>query len=193
MHPFRTFINSYVSLSDEEWRNVSACLERSVYPKGALLLEEGQICRKLYFLESGILRFYVNKSNGEEVTKFFTQSPYCFTSQRSFSQELPAQENIQALAQSTVWEMLQQDAIKLLSQPSWNEFVRKLVQEVQFYTDNILQELQSQTAEERYITMLEAGNPLLQQVPLKYIASYLGIAPQSLSRIRKKYQQQKGS
>jgi len=70
---------------------------------------------------------------------------------------------------------------------NWSEFVRKLIQEVQYFTEQILEEMQSNTAEERYIKMMEENDSILTNVSLKHIASYLGIAPQSLSRIRKKY------
>ncbi len=69
--------------------------------------------------------------------------------------------------------------------------MRKLIQEVQYYTEEILQEIQTETAENRYIKLLESNPALLQRVPLKYLASYLGIAAQSLSRIRKKLAKQK--
>ena len=68
----------------------------------------------------------------------------------------------------------------------WNTFIRKLIQEVQYYTETILQEVQTETAENRYKKMIEQQPELLQRLPLKYLASYFGIAPQSLSRIRKK-------
>ena len=79
------------------------------------------------------------------------------------------------------------DAFELLRYPNWSEFIRKLIQEVQFFTEQILEELQTSTAEERYIKMVKENDPILLNAPLKDIASYLGIAPQSLSRIRKKY------
>ena len=83
--------------------------------------------------------------------------------------------------------MSKKEAFELLEIPNWSAFVRKLIQEVQYFTEQILEESQSYTAEERYIKMTEAQSSLLNNVPLKDIASYLGIAPQSLSRIRKKY------
>lgn len=175
-----------------DWCIIEESLKRVIYKKGSALLEEGKVCKKLYFLESGCLRFYIN-TNGEEISKFFTIPPYCFTSQRSFNNETPAQESIAALEDSVVWEMSKQDAYKLLNMKSWNEFIRKLTQEVQYFTEQILEQMQHLTAEERYTKMIEEGDILLQKVPLKHLASYLGIAPQSLSRIRKKYmdQQQK--
>ena len=82
--------------------------------------------------------------------------------------------------------MKAEDAEKLFKLNSWSTFIRKLVQEVQHFTEEILGEIQNRTAEERYQDLLESGHIYLQKVPLKHLASYLGIAPQSLSRIRKK-------
>lgn len=186
MHPFRTFIQNYSTLTDAEWAQVEKCISRKVYTRGDILLASGKVCRKLYFLETGFLRYFVFKS-GEDVTKYFTEAPYCFTSQRSFTTNTPAEDNIEALQDSIVWEMDQSDAFALLKVFHWSEFVRKLVQEVQFFTEQILEDLQNKTAEERYIQMVEENNSLLANVPLKHVASFLGIAPQSLSRIRKKY------
>ncbi len=187
MHPFRKFIQSYVVVSDSDWEKIEAVLLRKEYLQGEILLREGQYCQKLYFLEDGFLRYFVYKKDGEEATKFFTIAPYCFTSQRSFTSNNPSTENIQALENSIVWEMDQSAAFDLLELKSWSEFIRKLIQEVQFYTEEILLELQNKTAEDRYIKMLTESSIILQKSPLKYVASYLGIAPQSLSRIRKKF------
>ena len=186
MHPFRKYIHTYIELPESDWTEIEACLSRYEYKKGVVLLEEGKICKKLYFLESGFMRFYTYK-DGTDVSKFFTAPPYCFTSQRSFANDLPAQENVDTLEDCVIWEMSKEDAFKLLDIKSWNTFVRKLTEEVQYFTEQILEEIQNKTAEERYLTMIEEGNILIQKVPLKHLASYLGIAPQSLSRIRKKY------
>ena len=125
-----------------------------------------------------------------EATLFFTVAPYCFTSQRSLTKQEPAAESIQALEDCTIWRMTRTDAYALFANVAWSNFVRELVQEVQFYTQQLLQEAQTQTAEERYITLLQQNGALLNRVPLKYLASYLGIAPQSMSRIRKKITEQ---
>ena len=185
MLAFRKFIENYTPLSDADWATISACFQLKIVEKDAILLEEGKICRHLYFLESGLLRYFINK-NGNEIIKFFTEAPYCFTSQVSFNAEKPATENIQALEKSVLWQATLKDVNDLLELKSWNTFVRKLIQEVQFYTEEILEELQTETAEQRYEKMLLNEPEFVQRVPLKHLASYLGIAPQSLSRIRKK-------
>ncbi|MFK8102375.1 MAG: Crp/Fnr family transcriptional regulator [Saprospiraceae bacterium] len=190
MHPFQAFISRYTELSPKEWQIIETRLRSKVVKKGTLLLEEGQICRRVYFLETGLLRYFVWK-DGLAVSKFFTQPPYCFTSQRSFTQQIPARENIETLEDSLIWQLEKADSDQLLKLPAWSNFVRELVQEVQFFTEEILVDLQNETAENRYRMMVEQGDPLLQKVSLKHLASYLGIAPQSLSRIRKKFHQER--
>jgi len=185
MHPFRQFIHNYTLISNAEWAVVEKYLVRMEFKKETILLQEGKVCRHLYFLESGLLRFFILK-NGNDITKYFTDVPYCFTSIKSFEAQKPATESIETLEDTVLWAMTF-DSVQSLQTllPVWNTFSRKLVQEVQTYIDEILEELQTETAESRYKKMLFDNDPLLQRVPLKHIASYLGIAPQSLSRIRK--------
>jgi CRP-like cAMP-binding protein len=185
MDALRKFIENYSSISDEDWNKISLSFEKINIEKDEILLEEGKVCKHLYFIETGLLRFFINK-DGNEVTKFFTEAPYCFTSQVSFTSEKPSKENIQAIEKSVLWQTTLKQANDLLELKSWNAFVRKLIQEVQYYTEEILQEIQTETAENRYSKMIKENNELLQRIPLKYLASYFGIAPQSLSRIRNK-------
>ncbi len=190
MHPFRKYISSYSHLDNDEWQQIEKHLTRIEYQKGDMVLTNGKVCDKLYFLENGFLRFFLWK-DGMSVTKFFTESPYCFTSQKSFTDSVPTEDNIETLHHSVIWEMSKSNAFDLLKFFSWSEFVRKLIQEVQFFTEQILEEIQNKTAEERYHKMIEGEDSILTKAPLKDIASYLGIAPQSLSRIRKKYFEEK--
>lgn len=184
MHPLRAFITNYTPITASEWNQIEPCLAREKVAKNTLLLAEGTVCRHLYFLESGLLRFYIQK-DGAEVTKYFTDIPYVFTSQKSFTSQQPAKESIETLEESVLWRMKYDDAFSLLAVDSWNTFIRKLIQEVQSFTEEILEAVQTETAENRYRALLTTQPALIQRVPLKHLASYLGIAPQSLSRIRK--------
>lgn len=185
MNSLKLFIEKYTSISDLEWKEIAACFELRTIEKDEILLKDGTVCKYLYFIESGLLRFFINK-DGNEITKYFTDAPYFFTSQVSFTKELPSTENIQAIEKSVIWQASFDSTNKLLELQGWSTFVRLLLQEVQFYTDSILQEIQTETAEARYLKMIERNPKLFQRIPLKYLASYYGIAPQSLSRIRKK-------
>jgi CRP/FNR family transcriptional regulator, anaerobic regulatory protein len=184
MHPLRAFIANYTLVNDADWSRIEPCLVREEVAKNTLLLSAGTVCRHLYFLESGLLRFYILK-DGTEITKYFTDVPYVFTSQKSFTSQQPAKENIETLEESILWRMKYDDAFSLLAVDSWNTFIRKLIQEVQSFTEEILEAIQTETAENRYLALLATQPALIQRVPLKHVASYLGIAPQSLSRIRK--------
>ena len=185
MLEFRKFIENYVLVSQSDWETISNCFERKEVEKNQTILNEGEICKHLYFLESGLMRYFINK-DGNEITKFFTNAPYCFTSQVSFNNEKPATENIQAIEKSVIWQFSFQDSNKLFELESWTIFARKITQEVQYFTEQILEEIQSETAEFRYEKMLKNDAELTNRIPLKYLASFLGIAPQSLSRVRKK-------
>lgn len=187
---FRQFMEKYTALPAGEWMQIANCFEKRMIEKDELLLEQGKVCRHLYFLESGLLRFFTFK-DGNDVTKFFTDAPYCFTSQASFNAEKPATENIQAIEKSVAWQIPLKQTNDLLALKSWADFARQITREVQFFTEEILEELQTETAEFRYEKMLRDSPALVRRVPLKHLASYLGIAPQSLSRIRKKMATQK--
>ena len=131
------------------------------------------------------MRYFVVK-DGEELNKFFTEPPYLFTSQQSFNLQTPAKESIQALQDSVAWSLTKSDVDALSKFAFWRKFAENVKLEVQGFTEIILEQAQGMTAEERYIWMLQYGKSLIRVLPLKHLASYLGIAPQSLSRIRKK-------
>ncbi len=185
MQALLKFIENYTTVPANEWQEILACFEKRIIEKDEIILEEGKVCRHIYFVEDGLFRFYILK-DGNEITKFFTEAPYFFTSQASFNAQKQATENIQAIEKSVVWQINYSQVMDLYRLKSWTDFARKIIQEVQFFTEEILEELQTETAEFRYEKMLNNEPQLVQRVPLKYLASYLGIAPQSLSRIRKK-------
>lgn len=185
MEEFRKFVEQYIRIPNSDWELISKEFERREIPKNYNILEEGQICKSLYFLESGLLRYFILR-DGNEVTKFFTIAPYCFTSQASFNSGKPSNETIQTIEKSIIWETSFKQNEELLKLESWNNFARKITQEVQFFTEEILEELQSETAENRYRKLLKNQPELLNRIPLKHLASFYGVAPQSLSRIRKK-------
>lgn len=92
-HALLTYIKKYITLSEDEWELLRARLVRETYTEGDVLLAEGKVCKHLYFLESGLMRYYVTK-DGEELNKFFTKPPYLFTSQQSFGLGTPALETV---------------------------------------------------------------------------------------------------
>lgn len=181
----KKFISEKVALPEREWEEIQVIFKPLQIKTGTLLLAEGKICRHLYFLNSGLLRWFFWR-DGLDRTKYFLYENYVFTAIQSFSNQTPATENIEALEDCDLLAAHYDDADRLYDQcPAWRRFVRQLIQEVQVYTEEILTEFQTETAEARYRRLLAEEPELVRRVPLKYLASYLGIAPESLSRIRK--------
>lgn len=180
------FVRGYVDLPQSAEGRLLAGWEAFALSPGEALLGCGQTCGHLYFLEAGLLRYYALDAEGGEVTKFFTEPPYLFTALRSYNSGRPSREGISAVVASRGLRLTRDAAAELDDLPAWNTFVRLLIAEVQGFTEDILVAASTQTPEERYAALVRERPALLRQLPLKYLASYLGIAPQSLSRIRRR-------
>jgi CRP-like cAMP-binding protein len=182
----RKFIERYSKLKDSEWHSIEQLFVVREFNKNEIILEEGKVCRFFYFLDSGLIRFY-NTIDGNDLTKTFTIAPYCFTSKISFRKQTASNEGIQALEKTKVWQISYENYKNLEELNSWNIFIRKLLNEIQEFSESFYLEIRTMTAEDRYRKMVnEYPNELIQKIPLKYLSSFLGVAPQSLSRIRKK-------
>lgn len=185
---FREFIEKYSPFSDLEWQLIDDLFEPKEFDKNEIILEEGAVCRHFYFLERGLIRFFCN-FDGNDLTKTFAIAPYCFTSKTSFRMQSASEEGIQALDKTVVRRISFDDYRKLEKINSWNIFMRKLLNEIQEYSEKFYLEIKTITAEERYRLILNTyPAELIRKIPLKHLASFLGVAPQSLSRIRKKIQ-----
>lgn len=182
----RHYMAGSTPLSDAEWATIGAHWEEREIQPGELLLREGETCHHLYFLGRGLLRFFFWK-DGEDKTKFFTPENQLFTSQFSFSNEVPCRENIEAIEACTVLGIHRKQVQKLYTESAaWGAFIRKTIQQVNVWTEELLEDALHQTAAQRYHRLLTEDPWMVQRIPLRHLASYLGIAPESLSRIRKK-------
>ncbi len=180
----RKFIEQYTRVPDDEWLIINEAFERKLFAKNEIILEEGSICRYFYFLQTGLIRCYTI-FDGNDITKYLTVAPYCFTSIESFTKQKPAEESIQTIEESLIWFATTNRLERLKILNSWNEFTKKLLHEVQQFTRDSLLEIKTKTAEQRYKELLINKPEVVQRIPLKYLSSFLGVAPQSLSRIRK--------
>ncbi len=193
MNIARDFLRNYSTVTDQEWAAIESLFEPVVYQRNKMILEIGQVCRYFYLFEEGLLRFFY-MVEGEDVTKTFTLAPYVFTSRASFRKQEPSQEGIQALERTVVRRIRFADYPLLEKHDCWRTFMRKIQYEIQEFSDALLLETKTMTAEARYIKLLDDyPADLIQKIPLNYLASFLGIAPQSLSRIRKKMHEQRNS
>jgi CRP/FNR family transcriptional regulator, anaerobic regulatory protein len=180
------YINVIYPISEEVTAELDRCFEIIEVPKRQLLRREGEVCDYLYVVLSGLLRMYYVKDS-EEVCSLFIEEKYLFHSPHSFYRRKPGYESIEALEPS-VLARVHYDKLQQLykNYPELN-FIGRVITENYFVkSEERLFLLRKQTAEERYVYFSERHPTLLQRVPLKFIASYLGLTLETLSRIRNK-------
>lgn len=152
--------------------------------KNGFLVEAGKVCRHLYFLERGaVCGFYY--LNGKRVTHWFAFENDFFTSFHSFITQQPAVENIQALEGSVMWAITKNDLNVLLENfPEIERVLRLAYEKYYIRLEERFVNAQFKTAAERYEQLLQQTPHIAERVPLGYIASYLGVSQETLSRIR---------
>jgi CRP-like cAMP-binding protein len=158
--------------------------------KNKFLLKENKISKTSYFLESGFVRSYTFASNGEEVTTNIFSAPCMVNDFLSFFKQQPASENLQTLTACKLWRMSYTDVqTNFHSISEFREFGKLLlVINYGLLNDRMIGMIKD-TAETRYLKLMGKHPDIFQNVPLKIIASYLGITDTSLSRIRKELSQ----
>jgi CRP-like cAMP-binding protein len=180
-------INRYHPLPAEAQTALLNSLEKTVLSKNEFLLKDRQICRHLYFLEKGALRGFYN-SDGKEITHWFAFENDFVTSFYSFTTGLPAVENIQLLEGSILWSISKEQLAELFNNHHEIErLVRIAYEKYYIRLEERFVNAQFKTAKELYENMLLQSPHILERVPLGYIASYLGISQETLSRIRSQF------
>lgn len=153
------------------------------------MIKQGKVCDQVAFVVSGKLRnFYIDDA-GNEVTCFFVTADSFVSAFTSFLTNTPTHENISAL-EDTVLRVISKKDIEELSVliPKMQIFRRIIAENLFIIMEKRIMMLQSQSAHERYEKMLKENPEILLSVPLQYTASFLGITPQHLSRLRKELQ-----
>jgi CRP-like cAMP-binding protein len=164
------------------------------FRKKDILLEENQVCRYLYFVKEGVIRSYVTDKEGKEFTKsfFYAQKQDFATSFPSFMAQKPSILFLEAVTDTEVlaWHHSYIHE-KLNSDFRFFRFFRHCTDllYLRFEQKDIC--MLRSTPEERYLTFKEEYPELISSVPLHYIATYLGITPETLSRIRKRVEAKK--
>jgi CRP-like cAMP-binding protein len=182
----RQHIQKRVGLSNGECSKCLSFFTPKKVRKKQFFLQEGDVCRNIAFVTSGLLRVYSIDHKGEEHIAQFAPEDWWISDLYSFLSGTPSKENIDALEDSEILllDRASRDAL-LDAVPKMERFFRLLMEANLVATRRRVVSLISDTAEQRYLAFLKAYPNLVERVPLNQIASYLGITPQSLSRIRK--------
>lgn len=181
---FVNFIENLVTLETGALDDLRAVVRERTLKKKDHFVREGEVCRSVGFIAKGCIRLYYIR-DGEDITKDFNFETNFCGSHASFSMQQPSRFNIVAMEDVLLYEISRSDLYALYDKYKSFErlgrllmermFDRKEQREASFLLDN---------AEKRYEALLNAHPEITQRIPLKYIASYLGITAETLSRLR---------
>lgn len=161
----------------EAWKHWSA-------PKDFFLLKEHTISDYIYFIEKGVARIFYHK-NEKEVTEWIAMDQQFFLSITSFFQRVPSKLIIHTLEPSEVYGIHHDNFMKLAEKyHDIERLLRKMVTGSLILSQIRMDSIQFETAQQRYDRLLNTSPEIIKRVPLSYIASFLGVTLETLSRIR---------
>ncbi|MEN7551703.1 Crp/Fnr family transcriptional regulator [Rapidithrix thailandica] len=186
MEQIRKYLERTARVTDKDWQVISSKLVRQEFSKKTYLLEVGQTEKHLSFVEKGILRFYVPKE-GNDLTFSFVFHNSFVSAYDSFLMQIPSTYHIETLTTTVLWRLTYEDLQAIYQETEIGNTIGRHASEELFLKKSRRElSLLNHTAEQRYLKLLTEYPHLFQQVPLKYIASYIGVTPQALSRIRRR-------
>lgn len=179
-------INQIISLSEDEAYLIKQLFTEKKLKKGEHFLREGQVCQSVAMIKAGLVRYYINE-DGDEGTYYFSREGEFVCDYESFLPQAPSNKNIQALEDTSLYLVNFDGLQQIYQNVKQGERLGRLGIEQVFVS--VLQQLSSfykDSPELRYQRFLTTFSAINQRVSQYYIASYVGIKPQSLSRIRKR-------
>jgi len=184
--PLQQFFENSGKVNAIKAKEIADYFEAKEIAKGNLFLKEGQVSNEYLVLHTGFMRAYSFDTDGNEVTTAFHNNKQPVFEVASFFNRIPSKENIQALTDCRGW-IISYEQLNMLfhSIPEFRDFGRSIL--VKGFASLKIRMLSmiTESAEERYASLLQTNPEIFQHAPLKQIASYLGITDTSLSRIRK--------
>lgn len=179
-------IKERVSISEEEFNFCKTLFIPKKLRKRQFLLQEGDVCKYTSFVEKGMLRTYTVDEKGNEPILQFSSEGWWIADLYSFLTDEPSLYNIEALEDCELLQITKPSWEILLEKiPVFERYFRILIQNNLIATQRRLMGAMSETAEEKYLKLIDNFPGCLQRVPQHMIASYLGITRETLSRIRK--------
>ncbi len=186
MNKIRELFESIVDLSEEDWAFFSSKLERVEFPKKSVILSRGHVENYLSFIEEGSVRYFIPKIEND-LTFGFSFEHQFMCAYDSFLTRQPSSYEIDTLSETILWRISHADLQEVYAHTKVGNTIGRITSENIFLIKAERElSLLNQTAEERYLSLFKKRPNVIKEIPLKYIASYIGITPQALSRIRKR-------
>lgn len=181
---YKAHIRTYASFTNETWELLESVLSIKTFKKGAYTVEEGKICRHIDFIYKGSFRAFSNK-DGEDITTGLYLEGICLTNMKSLTTVTPSHIYLQALEDSTTARLYKNDLIGLYEKSTELQSVGRAILEGMIIAENEWKEMYTlYDPEERYKFLIQKSPEIVQRISLQYVASFLGIRRETLSRIR---------
>ena len=179
-------IEQFLALEDSHISILNELSRTEEYPKNTVIIEQGDIARNLIFLQFGIAASIYKKHNKKFIRDFYFE-PHIFTEQQSFIKKVPAKFSVLSVSNITCRLISFEDLENLYDQiPNLKDIAYDMLLNGFINISDRLESLLTLTPEQRYLKLLNENPKLLHEIPLKMIASYLGVTDVGLSRIRKR-------
>lgn len=180
------FFRSFNIFSEHEIEDLLTLFEVRQLSKNDYFVQEGEKCKEIALIQSGIFRSYYLSSEGKDMTYCFRFPNDLLASYSSFISGLPSTENMQAISDAEVLVLKKDTIEELLNKDvNWIKFLKIIAEQEYLELEKRFFQLQRDNAGQRYLSLLENQPNYIQDIPLQYLASYLGITQRHLSRIRK--------
>lgn len=185
MHSLEAYITQRISLSEKDLDLLKRVSTSTFLAPKSILIQEGGKADFLYFLNQGITRGFKNK-DGKIVVEHLVGEGAFLTSMEAFFQAAPSTDTFETLTNCQLTQIAKVDLDLLVqTHPAWSQLIAAITQESLQCKMERITDFQTLTAKERYVKFVEQHPDLNLQVSIENIASFLGMEPQSLSRIRK--------
>jgi len=183
---YLNILNQISSLSEHSQKQLLMYVTTKRIKKGDFLLKHGDVCKHIYFVKKGLLRIFYYK-NGKEITEWFANEKHFCFSITSYFENTPSNLIIEALEDSVIICLSKngQETLRKTNIEIANLLVTTLSRSLML-SQKRMESIQFETAQQRYQNLLKQQPTILQKVPLQYVASFLGITQETLSRIRAK-------
>ncbi len=184
--PLIEYFRQHIDISDHEIHALKELIPIRSFEKNATLLDFGEISTNFYFIIDGLIRMYYIV-DGIEKTAFFYSENNFVSAYESFTKQSPSKFSFQALEGTQVASISIEAAQKILKlHPKFDFIARIAMEEELIICQDIISSFITLNAEQRYKKLVISKPDIIQRVPQYHLASYLGVSPETLSRIRKR-------
>lgn len=186
-------IKVYTPLSEQELELLHHTAEKKSFQKNETIFTEGKISDEIYFVTKGCVRLYYNVDGNDKTAFFYTEGQFICAGE-SYTFNIPALENYQAIEPTELVIFRKSKIDLLLREVPKLEVIARIATENELITcQKVIASFVTKSAEERYRDLLSTQGALFQRVPQQYIASFLGVSPETLSRIKARVFQKRSS